>query len=248
MEDPKVKIRLFRASDDRASAEKFIEGHQRVLLAHGVTKVTSLNVEWMDNPAVFVINVESLDGEKVYGGARLHMAGGTQLLPVEMATGYMDDKIYDIVDEKAIEGACELCGLWNSIEVAGLGIGSYFPVRAGVAISSLLGAKYIFALCAPYTVSIAERVGFTLLDKVGNKGTFYYPKLDLIATAVILEDTTSLSTAKPMERKRMLELKNEPNQFAMERLPGKRTEVGIQYEMKLDGIDPNEFRKPRERS
>lgn len=89
-ERPVVRLRAFRAIDDPIACELFIEGHTHVLTSIGVTKVTSSRHEWTRNPAAFVIIVESLDGKKVYGGARVHVAGGTEALPIEQATIGLD--------------------------------------------------------------------------------------------------------------------------------------------------------------
>ena len=237
-----VRIRAFRAVDDPKSSEQFIDGHRRVLEIHGVKKVTSANHDWMYNPAVFVIIVENQDGTKVYGGSRVHAAGGTQQLPIEEATGYMDPKIHTMVHDLMPKGTGELCGLWNSIEVAGLGIGSFFATRAGVTISHMIGLDSLWALCAPYTVKWAERVGCRVVKELGNNGTFYYPKLDLVATAVLLEDTDTLTHARPSEQKRMWDLRENPIQVAMEVSPGKRMEVEVQYDLFIPNINKEEFR------
>jgi hypothetical protein len=146
---PEVVLRAFRAIDDHKSCELFIKGHNYVLETIGVKKVTSSSQEWMFNPAVFVLVVESPDGSKVYGGARVNVAGGTQELPIESATGYLDRKIYDLVANYTKDGTGEICGLWNSREIAGYGIGSIFLTRAAVAISQQIGLRSLFALCAP---------------------------------------------------------------------------------------------------
>lgn len=241
---PEVRIRAFRAVDDPESSQRFIDGHRRVLEVHGVKKVTSANHAWALNPAVFVIIVESLDGKKVYGGARVHAAGGTQPLPIEEATGFMDPKIHELVKELAVEGTGELCGLWNSIEVAGLGVGSFFATRAGAVITEQLGIKSLFALCAPYTVRWAERVGCRIISELGNQGTFYYPKLDLLATAVLLEDTSTLEHARGSEQKKIVELRKKLQQVTTEVSPGRRIEVEVEYDLLLDNIAPNEFKDP----
>ncbi len=83
-----ILIRAFRATDDLETCQKFIDGHKNVLEHHGIIKVTSSNNEWAHNPAVFVIVVESVDGKKLYGGARVHAANGITKLPIEDATGF----------------------------------------------------------------------------------------------------------------------------------------------------------------
>src|SRR6476469_3520280 len=96
-EKPVVRLRAFRAIDDPAACELFVEGHANVLTSIGVTKVTSSKNEWIHNPAAFVIIVESLDKKRIYGGVRIHVAGGSQPLPIEEATGALDPAIYNLV-------------------------------------------------------------------------------------------------------------------------------------------------------
>lgn len=234
-EKPVVRLRAFRAIDDPASCELFIEGHTRVLTSIGVTKVTSSRHDWMFNPAAFVIIVESLDKSQVYGGARIHVAGGSQLLPIEEATGRLDETVYQMVKSYAIEGTGEVCGLWNSREIAGYGIGSIFMLRATIAITSQLGLKSLLALCAPYTVDMAKSVGYKLEDSVGNAGTFYYPKLDLIATAMALPDINLLTLADEQEKNAIFNLRNNLAIIRIEELRGKKIE--IHYEISIDKIN-----------
>lgn len=230
-----ITIRAFRAIDDYDACEKFMWGHRKVLENIGIHKLTSSKDEWMTDPATFVIIVEADDHSKVYGGARVNVAGGTQQLPIEEATGYLDDKIYSIIKEYAITGTGEICGLWNSREVTGMGIGSVFLTRACAAICKSIGLQTLFGLAAPYTVKMAQDVGYHILETVGNKGTFYYPKLDLIATALILNDVSTLSLAEPFERERIFSLREDPNQLSTEVL--RKKELEIQYYLQIPNID-----------
>ena len=230
-----ITIRAFRAIDDYDACEKFMLGHRRVLENIGIHKLTSSKDEWMVNPAVFVTIVESEDRSKVYGGARVNVAGGTQILPLEEATGYLDSTVYDIVKHHAISGTGEICGLWNSREVAGMGIGSVFLTRACAAICSQIGLQTLFGLAAPYTVKMAQNVGYEVLEEVGNKGTFYYPKLDLIATALILQDVKTLVKAEPYEQDRIFSLRGAPNQLTTELL--RQKELEIQYSLEIPHIE-----------
>lgn len=237
-----VKIRAFRATDDPLACDRFIAGHEHVLEVAGVNKVTSANHAWKFNPACFVILVETLDGAKVLGGARLQCSGGNMALPIEDATGEFDAKIYDYVRELSHEGTAELCGLWNSREVSGLGIGAFFSTRVGVVIAEQVGIKSIFALCAPYTVKFAEKVGCRVLKSIGNNGTFYYPKLDLLATVVLLEDAETLLTADEIERERIFSLRKELNQVHIETSPIRQMQVEIHYDLEIKNADKSEFK------
>lgn len=237
-----VRIRAFRAPDDSDSSHRFMEGHRRVLDIFGIKKVTSSNEEWGDQKNVFVILVDSPDGKRVYGGARIHVADGIHRLPVEDATGDMDPQIYKMVDQFSKEGCGELCGLWNSREVAGLGVGSFFATRAGIVISQQIGIKYLFALCAPYTVKFSKWMGCEVVESLGNNGTFYYPKVDLLATVVLLEDTQSLQTANPSEREKVFDLRKKPVQLVTEKVRGHNRTVSIQYELSLENVSTEEFK------
>ncbi|MDB5013536.1 MAG: hypothetical protein JWQ25_1738 [Daejeonella sp.] len=234
-DNPKVRLRAFRAIDDPEACERFIEGHTHVLTSIGVTKVTSSKNEWMHNPAAFVLIVESLDGKKVYGGARVHAAGGTQPLPIEEATGTLDPAIYDLVWQYAQEGTGELCGLWNSREIAGYGVGSIFLSRACVAIATQIGLKTLFALCAPYTVNMGFNSGYVIETSIGNDGTFYYPKLDLIATTMILKDADTLNLAIDEERNAVFSLRQYLNITRNEVL--RKKEIEIHYKIEIPNLD-----------
>lgn len=225
-----IHIRAFRAVDNEELCGKFIDGHRRVLSSIGINEVTSSTDDWKYNPSSYVIIVESPEG-KTYGGARVQVADGITPLPIEMATGYMDNKIYDIVKKNTPEGTGEVCGLWNSREVAGLGIGSIFLTRSAVTIASLLKLKTLFALCASYTVSMAEQVGYEVERSIGNEGDFYYPKSGFIATAMYLPDVGALSKANSLERERIFDLRNNPAQTFTEK--GKRNDVEIHYNLSL---------------
>lgn len=237
-----IRIRAFRATDDPETCEKFIEGHRKVLEHHGILKVTSSNDEWATRRSVFVVVVETLDGEKLYGGARVHAADGIFALPIEEATYYLDPKINDVVAEAARQGTGELCGLWNSKEVAGLGVGSLFPSRASVVIAEQLGLTTMFSLCSPATVRFNQWIGSKILTTVGNNGTFYYPKLDLVATAVFLSDAVTLEEAHPREREKMLFLRKNLLHTAMEKSPFKNVSVNVHYDLLVQSADPSEFK------
>lgn len=232
---PVVRLRAFRAIDDPNSCKLFMEGHKRVLTSIGVEKVTSSNNEWTQNPAAFVFIVESLDREYVYGGARIHVAGGSEPLPIEQATGALDRSIYDLVWKYAQEGTGEGCGLWNSREIAGYGIGSIFLTRAGVAISTQIGLKSLFGLCAPYTVKMAQTVGYQIETSIGNNGTFYYPKLDLVATTLILPDINTMETADEENKVAITSLRENLQIIRIEELRNKKIE--IHYDIEIPNID-----------
>lgn len=230
-----IQIRTFRAPDDPEACEKFIVGHKKLLEIFGITKITSNRQEWVDDYNTNVILVEDQETKIVYGGARLQVVTGEYSLPIEDALGKYDDGIYEMVREDQFSGGtCELCGLWNSREVAGMGIGSYILSRVGAAIASQLDLKSIFVLCAPITVKMGKRVGAVVEESLGNKGLFYYPKDDLIATAMRLRNIYDLSTADPTEKEKIISLRGNPHQYIMER--GPRGTFEVEYNLAIPNL------------
>lgn len=224
-----LKLRAFKAIDDPESCAKFVKGHGDILTSIGVNKVTSSTPTWVDNPGTFVLVVEDPETKAVLGGARVDTSYGNGKLPISDATAYMDPKVDDYIAKEAVKGTGEICGLWNSRKVAGMGFGSLFLTRAAVTISHAVGVNSLFALCAPYTVATAETFGYGIIKDLGNDGTFYYPKLDLLATAMLLPDTLLLENASDLEKERVFSLRNDPGQFFEEE--SRRRKVPIQYDL-----------------
>ncbi len=226
-----VKIRAFRAIDDPEACLKFIEGHRRLLEIHfGVAKVTSTSNEWMNSENTIVIIVEDENGEKVYGGARVQMVDGKIPLPIEHALGHYDPKIFDFVKE----GCAEICGMWNSMEVAGMGIGSLILCRVCVSIVNQLPIDKIYVLCAPVTTRMGKRVGAVVEESLGDKGIFFYPKDDFVATAMAILDADVLSHAEENERTNIFELRKTPNQIKIEK--GPKGEFEVMYQLEIPNL------------
>lgn len=237
-----IRIRAFRATEDTDTCIKFIEGHRKVLAIYGLENITTNVESWIYNPSIFVIVVEPLDGQKLYGGVRVQCVDGIHPLPIEDAVGKMDSTIHSVVRAHALNGAAEVSGLWNSKEVAGLGIGSFIPTRCTVAIAEQLGINTYFGLCAPATVRFNQWLGSKILTTVGNNGTFYYPKLDLIATAVIHEDLANLHEAHKREREKILTLRRNPQAVVDEKSIFKNIHVNIHYDLVIPSADQSEFK------
>lgn len=150
---------------------------------------------------------------------------------MEHAIAKIDNSIYSYVDKIGDYNTAEFCGLFNSKEVAGYGIGSIFLGRIAIAISSQVGVKHLMGLCSPATLRNSLRVGFEILRDLGNNGKFYYPKEGLIATALIIRDIVNLPNATHDERERILDLRNNPVQSAVEK--GPKGELEIIYDTKI---------------
>ena len=224
-----LKIRTFRAIDDPESCRIFAEGHARVLLDYGVTKVTSSSASWFYNPGVFVMIAERMDTRETVGGIRIHIADGITRLPMEDAVSIVDTGVYNLIDQYTAEGTAELCGLWNSKTTAGLGIGSFYLMRAGISAAARLNLTTLFALCAPHTLKISVDKGFEVEKSIGKEGTFIYPKLDLLATTIIIKDLANLPNALPDERELIMDLREKQKLKRIE--SGPKGDMEIYYDL-----------------
>jgi hypothetical protein len=224
-----AKIRAFRSTSDIDTCLRYIDEHRKVLEAYGVKQVTSANHDWLDDENTFVIIVESEDGGKIFGGARLQVRQETRKLPMEHAIAKKDTRIYGYVDDLKHEKIAELCGAFNSKEVAGYGIGSVFLGRVGIALTTGMGITKLLALCSPPTLRQCLRLGFEVIRTLGNNGAFYYPKEGLIATAIVVHDLEQLPLAHEEELKHIKRLRNDPVQYAVEQ--GPKGEIALHYDL-----------------
>lgn len=224
------RIRAFWAPDDHTACEKFAEGHANVLAEIGV-KVTSGSNDWIDDPFVYVLVAEDTETDEVVGGARLHIAHDGAQLPMETAIARVDPKIHEIIARYKEAGTCEVCGLWNSRKVSGKGLGISFLTRSCLALNLQLRMGSILALVAKHTLRMSKEKGFVPIREVGDEGRFNYPRLNLVATAVILEDPNLLIHADGEERDIIKHLSQEPQQIRMEYWP--RGDFELEYDLKL---------------
>lgn len=224
-----IRIRAFRAIEEIHLCEKFMKGHREVLEIFGITEITSANTEWFHNPNAYVIIAESIESGKIVGGARIHVVGGTQPLPIEDAVGKMDPHIYKLVEEHGNKGSGELCGLWNAREVAGMGI-STMLTRAAIALAMHVNLSTLFIICAERTYqNIFKDQGFEIIPSLGDHGSFYYPKSDMVAVALIINDLHTLSKATNTDRMKIMDIKNNPKQQKTEM--GAKDELDVHYNL-----------------
>lgn len=226
--DQKIVFRAYRAINDRDSCERFLKGHQKVLADYGIMNVTTNNSKWMLDPNIYVVVAESEDQTEMYGGIRVHIADGKEPLPLEQAIGKMDSRIYEIIKSYVDSGTGELCGLWNSKLVAGMGI-SLLLIRAGISIVTQIKLDSLFTICADYTMPMVKRVGFEVEDSIGKKGDFVYPNENYIARVLRKMNAIKLDSAEELDRSRILDLRNNPIQTFSEE--GTKGMIEIEYNL-----------------
>jgi hypothetical protein len=230
----KINIRVVRAVSDPEATEKYIEGHHKVLEAYGVTKVTSADKSWVNNPHVYLLLVEMDDSCRVVGGGRIQLRSKDYPLPLESAIYEKDVRIVDFMSKFQDFEVAEYCGLWNSKEIAGYGIGSIYLIRIGVALSSFLNLKNLMAFCSPVIVRKAQSVGFEIITSLGEEGKFLYPKEGLVATIMEILDINNIPLAEEKEKEFIFNLRQNPVQFKSEN--SRRGELEIYFDLDVGSL------------
>ena len=205
----KIIIRAFRAVDEPERCIEYIQGHLEVLKIFNVENVTSANPEWTENPGAYVVVAEDVETGEILGGIRMHKASYTHNLPIEEAVCAMDIRVINLVRKSMTDGAGELCGLWNSRKVKGLGL-STILTRVGIAITSQIGIKTVFGVCADFTLSMLKSVGYVMEKSLGNQGCFPYPTTEYNCNAIIIHDAHQLNNADPQVRDIIFDLRARP--------------------------------------
>lgn len=226
-----IHAKSFKAKLHPRECKSFIVEHTKVLEAFDIANITSAKTDWAFVNGSVIVTFRNEDKEML-AGSRIQVANGEIPLPIEDAVGDMDENIYSVIKKHSEEGGtAEFCGLWNTRKAAKMGLGSLFLVKTLMAVVGQMGFKSMFALCAPGTIKTAKRVGFLVEENLGENGTFYYPKLDLLATAMKLSDVNTLEHAGEEEKRDIFELRTNPNQQRMELLRG--VEIDVQYDLLL---------------
>ena len=224
-----IVVKSFKAQLHPRECKTFIVEHTKVLQVFDIANITSASTDWAFSPGSVIITVKDTNNDMIAGG-RIQIANGELALPIEDAVGDMDNSIYEVIKKHAKNGGTgEFCGLWNTRKAAKMGLGSYFLVSVITAVASQVNIKSLFALCAPTTIKIAKRVGFLTEEYLGEKGTFYYPKLDLVATVMKLPNILTLDHANANEKNHIFGLRKDPFQEQTEIL--RRQEITIQYDL-----------------
>lgn len=237
--DYKIKISVFRAITEDVKCEQYLKGHMQVMIDYNVMKITSYNKSWTLNSSAYVLIAENVDSGEMVGGIRVEVAKGVFPLPIETAIGVMDQRIYDLVKYYAINGGGgELCGLWNSKSVKGVGI-SFFLTRAAIAIVEQLKVKTMVGICAEYTLKMFTDVGFEINKELGKNGEFPYPDDRYITRSLGILNTETLHSANAYDKELILDLRNKPIQTRIE--TGSKGEIDIDYELIVHDIDKSEY-------
>lgn len=197
--------------------------------------ISTNNLDWADNPHVYVVIATSGITGNLLGGIRIQLADGIHPLPVEDAVSHFDPKVHDLVNQYRLNGGTgELCGLWNSREEApNMGI-TLTLVLAGLSLCNKLPINTLFTIVAKYTLKIALQVGYRVERDIGNNGEFIYPNSNYVARVLSMNPQT-LEHSYEHYRNEMLKFREKPKGSYTRTLPEGR-EVTFQYDLELKEI------------
>ena len=225
----RIVIRAFRATEDPGTCERYLEGHRNVLAEIGITNVLSASESWCQDANTYVIVAEHAEWGMV-GGLRVQVAQPQQELPMETAIASMDPRIHTIMSGLAESGNAELCGLWNAQRIAGRGLPNLLGFAA-VSMANQIGIKSLVGFVAHYTLRYALKVGFEIMEDIGDSGTFSYPVPNIKSIALIIPDVITLQNAPAQYWHHLFCLRLRPDQIREERITTIPMEVVYQLLM-----------------
>jgi hypothetical protein len=231
-----ITIRAFKPKEDPESYSAYLEGHRSVLTELGVLSVVKPGGQ-QEPPEDTVILVAEHHELGMVGGLRIERASASHRLPVQLALATLEPRIDEVIGDLTEHGCGEICGLWNTSRFAGRGVPQLLS-EAAVSMVHHLGLRHLVCFVAHYTLRHALKVGFQLLDSLGDGGAFNYPIPRIKSFAMVITDTVLLSTAPSNWRTRILSLRCRPFQDRIEAPTGIPyavryrlcTTVGAQYQ------------------
>ena len=203
-------VLMSRASHDPQLCKRLLDGHKRVLEAYGIKNLSSFRTDWFRRDDVWIIAVLTPDGERVLAGARLQPGLVANDFPLHQAVGHVDPNVGAFLEEIIPDKVYELNALWNSIELAGMGLGSEFLIQVAMAAMPLLEARHLVALTSPVTRRWREKHGWKLRSDLGEEGYFVYPKDSLRATVEHFMHPDFEGDVDPVVRELMKSVRERP--------------------------------------
>lgn len=213
MQRHRISIRIFKAISEPHTCLDFMRRHQQVLSIFGIQMITSNNNRWASNPGIYAIVAESMETGEMMAGIRIQLARGNQELPVSEATGYLDPRVYSLVEGYDSKGSTgEITALWNSRDYKGIGL-STLLITTSTAVLDQLNMTSLLGLCDTRNIDTMKQFGgYEIERSIGEDGYFYYPKQGLKAWAIILKDPETVKSASEDVRKLIFGLRENPVQ------------------------------------
>jgi hypothetical protein len=232
MNHDQLTIRAFWAPDEPETCAQFLREHRKVLEDLGITSVMGRDPQWMRSKDCIVIVAEH-DHLGLVGGVRIEIARTpSAMIPLINSIGHLDPNIRTIADRFSHSGLGEICGLWNAHRFARRGLPHVLGMVA-IAVSTQVNLNNLVALMAKYTLKYALRLGFRIIDEVGQSGIFEYPRPGFLGIVCGTTETAAMAQSRPDLRARIISLRLRPEQEHLEDTGS--TLLNIRYRLMLRG-------------
>ena len=227
-----ARVVVYPADQFEARSHELVDGHRAVLAAYGIKELKTFKRDWIGNPEVQVVAALSVKTGKVLGGARMYRAHQPSDLPLYQAVSDQDPELGAFLEPFIHEGVFEIGGLWNSLELAGMGVEALFLVQAAIAALPMLDARHLFALTSPVTRRMQGTIGFQIEEGVGDSGVFTYPTPKLRANLARFTFPDHVESAAPAVRELLEQLWQDPTGY-VHSVNGPKGELQLAFEMNV---------------
>jgi hypothetical protein len=187
--------RAVRAPDAAQDCRRNAAEALPVLRRYGIANITSAQQEWWTDDHTCALLLEDRDTGEPLGGVRLQRWGGRLSLPLESALGPVDARVRGWVAGYGPRGVGELCGLWCSPRLRGLGLGARLTWM-GIALAVWARTRTLLGLCDTRNLEANLRLGFAVDHTLASGGRFEYPRPGLIAHVLRIGDAFELPEAR----------------------------------------------------
>ena len=130
------------------------------------------------------------------------------------------------------EGAFELGGMWNSIEMAGMGVEATFMIQAAMATLTMVGGRHLFALTSPVTRRMQKPLAFFTEKGIGDDGYFTYPTPKLRATIARYTFPEQLEDVQPDVRALLEGIWQDPEGM-VHQVHGPKGELNLKFRLEV---------------
>lgn len=231
----RLTLKAFQAVQEPELCAEFLREHRKVLADFGIPNVTTNTAAWTTDPDTYVI-VAISERLGMVGGIRVEVDKEGRTLPIKEALLKLDPTIQLTLEELRFGGNGEVCGLWNANRYGGHGLPSLLAFAA-VSLANQIGLKNMVCLVAHYTLRHALKAGFTIIENLGDGGTFTYPIPSIKAIAMVIPNAITLDSASAPFRNQLISLRLRPEQERIEILNGDSTILN--YQLRIPGIPIN---------
>jgi hypothetical protein len=175
-----LTAKAYRACDAVDECKRNAVACLAVLRWYGIAHITSARQAWWTNRDTFAVLLEDHETGEPVGGVRLQRWGNGETLPLECALEGVDGRASSWVSGFRARGVGELCGLWCSRKLRGLGLGARLT-SMGIAMATQARTNTLLGVCDTRNVATNVRLGFRRDLTLATQGTFEYPRPGLVA-------------------------------------------------------------------